>query len=96
MRGWVIILIVLGVWIAYQRDHTFSAITSKISAPRKRRGSGVISPRQRGYGATSIGGSGYTSPGSGQPFVQPALNSSFGIGNSGLGPGVVGVSTLEG
>jgi len=90
MKGWVWALLILGVWIAYKRDTTFSNVVNRLVPTN---GGTLKSPLSQGFGNSVSGASrsGSTSPGSGQSTVQPGLVSTYGVGGSGAGAGYTGV-----
>jgi len=95
MKGWVWALLILGVWIAYKRDSTFASVVNRIVPGA----SGTLkSPLSSGFGSSVSGAarSGSTSPGSGQQTTQPALSTTFGVGNSGAGAGYTGIGVIHG
>jgi len=97
MRGWIVVLIILGVWIAYKRDKTFASAVNRVLPANKTAGT-LTSPLAAGYGNSSAGASrsGSSSPGSGRATVQPPLYSTWGVGSSGAGAGFTGVRPYGG
>jgi hypothetical protein len=92
MKGWLALLIILGIWLAYKKDKTFGAVVAATNKakPRKQGVQGTLNPS---YGRTgTIATSGSASPGSGVPARQPSLISSWSHGSSGVGFGYTGVT----
>lgn len=91
MKAAIVLIIILGVWLAYKQHET-----PLPGARRQRlwtRKPGSVPSTSRGFGSTTtnLSRSGNSSPGSGTPAAQPALASTWAIGGK-YNIGNVGVS----
>lgn len=83
MKGFVIALIILGVWLAHKRGAL--SLDGKTSTKPKPRPRSIISTLSPGFGSgvnSAVSTSGSSTPGSGVPSTQPALASSWSIGGA--------------
>lgn len=91
MKAWFLLVVLLGVWLAYQH-HALPLPGARVSRRRKPQ-AGSVPTTTRGFGSrvSNIAKSGNSSPGSGTPAQQPALASTWAIGGR-YNIGNIGVS----
>jgi len=83
MKGFVVILIILGVWLAYKQHNPIAPLVKSMKPTGYGVADGATSTLSSGFGVTgNFPTSGNNSPGSGVRSVQPSMISSWAYGRN--------------